>query len=152
MELEAFLKMRLYELSTTSEMDALSQLQAGGSTILQLQTTESITSLLSNVQGALVMMTNDRIQHLHSIKHSPKYVDYLAYSLDQKLVAIEKAKATEVVLKQRKDDALEQQIKLQDVLKIVIKKTKELQLQIENDISKKYKGREVNLMGGVNAI
>lgn len=74
MQLEAFLKMRLYELSITNSMDALSQLQATGSATLQLQTTESVTDLLLSVQGALASVTNNRIQHLHSVKHSPKYV------------------------------------------------------------------------------
>ena len=54
------------------------------------------------------------------------------------------------IVKQK--SAAEQQKELAPKLQLIIQRTKELQSNIEQSISKKYKNREVNLMGGVNAM
>nr|CAD7398388.1 unnamed protein product [Timema cristinae] len=152
-ELESFLKIRLHEMRSSSSGDLLSMsLLQDAPTILQLQSTESVEKMLSDLQGALTDITDQRTQHLHNIKHSPKYVDLLANSLKQKLAAAEKLVASQEVVRQRRSEAHSEANKLRPKLKLVIDKTKQLQAEIQQDISKKYKGRPVNLMGGVNTL
>ena len=149
LELEAFLKMRLYELSTADKIQILSL------TILNNfpdHDVKSLAEMLSYVDIAYASTTNNTLHHLHQIKHNPKYVDIITGKMMQKLVAIDKMKDTRVVLKDKAESLREQAIQLRPTLTRVIEQTKILQSQIEKDISKRYKNRIVNLMGGVNSM
>ncbi|KAJ8959360.1 hypothetical protein NQ318_022046 [Aromia moschata] len=138
-ELSAFLKMRLHEMSSDSDLLAMSQMQ-DAPTILQMQTIESITTLNDCVNVALDQLTNKRIQHLHNIKHSPKYLDILTASLKQKLSVVEKMKASKATLERKIKDLREEARNVEPVIKLLIEKTKQLQKDIQDDISAKYKG------------
>lgn len=150
-ELEAFLKMRLFEMSNESDLLSVSQMQEA-SNILQIQTFESVTALHDLVQVALNEFLNQRTQHLHNIKHSPKYVDILTESLKQKLDVVDRMKARKVVLEEKIKEAREEIRSILPTIDTIIEKTKILQKQIETDISKRYKGRPVNIVGGINAL
>ncbi|KAJ8929294.1 hypothetical protein NQ314_018049 [Rhamnusium bicolor] len=150
-ELSAFLKMRLYEMSNDSDLLAMSQMQ-DAPTILQMQTVESITTLNDSVNVAFDQLTNKRIQHLHNIKHSPKYVDILTASLKQKLSVVDKMKSNRSVLEKKIKELREEARNIDPLIKLLIEKTKQLQMDIQEDISKKYKGRIVNIVGGVNML
>ncbi|CAH1119535.1 unnamed protein product [Phaedon cochleariae] len=141
MELGAFLKMRLYEMSNDSNMIAMSQMQEAPA-ILQMQTVESITALNDCINVALDHLTNKRIQHLHNIKHSPKYVDILTATLKQKLSVIEKMKANKVRLEEKIKILREEARNIDPVIKVLIEKTKQLQKEIQGDISRKYQGSQ----------
>ncbi|RZC38538.1 hypothetical protein BDFB_013304 [Asbolus verrucosus] len=151
MELDAFLKMRLFELSNDSDILAMSQMQ-DAPTALQMQTTESITTMSDCVNVALSELMNKRISHLHNIKHSPKYADILTANLKQKLSLAERMKQS--------INSLEDQIKkyrseirsFEPAIKLLIDKTKQLQKEVQEDISKRYKGRVVNIVGGINML
>ncbi|XP_066996998.1 CDK5 regulatory subunit-associated protein 3 isoform X2 [Anabrus simplex] len=151
MELQAFLKVRLFEMQGASDLLSLSQLQ-DASPILQLQTTQSVLTMLDHVQITLGQITDSRTQHLHNIKHSPRYVDHLVDGLKQKLAVAKRMEAAQEVVKERRHAVGEEAASLQPKMQLIIDKTKELQSEIEEDISKKYKNRPVNIMGGVNIL
>ncbi|XP_018335981.1 CDK5 regulatory subunit-associated protein 3 [Agrilus planipennis] len=150
-ELSAFLKMRIFEMSSESSLFSISQMP-DAPTILLMQTVETVTAIHDNVQIALNEINNKRLQHLHNIKHSPKYLDMLTSTLKQKLSIVERL--------QQKKKCLEDQIvasqaeikKIKPILNTIISNTKVLQKQIEEEISKKYKGRPVHIVGGVNVL
>lgn len=148
MELKAFLNMRLYEMCAESDLLSMSQIDAP--TILQMQSVESLTSMNDCVVVALNELLNKRTQHLHNIKHSARYVDLFTASLKQKLNAVQRIKDSKVVLEEKIGDAQVEIKKLQPIINTIMQNTKLLQKQIEEDISKKYKGRLVNIIGGVN--
>ncbi|KAJ8922458.1 hypothetical protein NQ315_004405 [Exocentrus adspersus] len=150
-ELSAFLKMRLYEMSNDSDLLAMTQMQ-DAPTILQMQTIESITKLSDCVNVALDELTNKRISHLHNIKHSPRYVDILTASLNQKLAAVEKMKANKAVLEKKISELRSEARGIEPVIKLLIERTKQMQRDIQEDVSKKYKGRVVNIVGGINML
>uniref|UniRef100_A0A1B0GNA4 Uncharacterized protein n=1 Tax=Phlebotomus papatasi TaxID=29031 RepID=A0A1B0GNA4_PHLPP len=139
MELEAFLKMRLYELTTASEssMISLSLLDE-----IAGQDTNTIQQMIVNVEVVLANTMQPQLQYLHQVKHSPR----------QKLTAIDKLKENENLSKEKSVKYLEQAASLRPDLAKAISHTKILQQQIETDISKRYKNRVVNLMGGINTI
>ncbi|XP_057669911.1 CDK5RAP3-like protein [Diorhabda carinulata] len=150
-ELSAFITMRLYEMMNDTDMLATAQMQEASTTI-QMQTIESITALNDYISVALEQLTNKRTQHLHNIKHSPKYVDILTANLNQKLTNIQKMKTNKKLLEE-KIKSLGQEIRdIEPIIKRLIEQSKQLQKDIQDDISKKYKGRIVNLTGGVNAL
>ncbi|XP_054263044.1 CDK5 regulatory subunit-associated protein 3-like [Macrosteles quadrilineatus] len=143
LELESFLKIRLLEMQGESDLLVISQLN---------ETTQSVTAMLDCVQLTKQLILDPATQHLHNIKHSLKYVDSLASSVEHKQGLVTKMAASQEAVMARGREAGAEAQDLQVKLKLVISKTKELQAQIEQDISKKYKNRPVNLMGGVTMI
>ncbi|KXJ71049.1 hypothetical protein RP20_CCG021614 [Aedes albopictus] len=144
LELEAFLKMRLYELSTADKVQILSLTMMDN---FPDHDTKSLTQMLSQVDVVYSQINSQLIQHLHRIKHSAKYVDILTSKLKQKLLAIDKMKDTAKLMKEKTIAFRQQGVDLKPTLAKVIEQTKTLQGQIEKDISKRYKNRVVNLMG-----
>lgn len=73
LQLEAFLKLRLYEFKSDDSVNFLSfsQLQ-DSSSILQRSTLENTQNMLDNVQVVLSEMLDTKVQHLHNIKHSAR--------------------------------------------------------------------------------
>lgn len=148
-ELEAFLKMRVFELN---------QLESSGNIMFSLMDNlsthdnKSITKMLESIDIVFGEMLSERTRHLFQLKHSPKYADILASKLKQKLIAVDKIKVSKELLKDRSVDFLRQKIEVKPVLEDMIAQTKILQGHIEQDISKRYKNRVVNLMGGVNSL
>ncbi|XP_014475688.1 PREDICTED: CDK5 regulatory subunit-associated protein 3 [Dinoponera quadriceps] len=152
-ELEAFMKLRLYEFKGDDKKNLLSfsQMQ-DASSILQLSTTESTQNMLDNIQVVLSEILHNDVQHLHNIKHYPRYVDVVVTGLRQKLNLIGRMVAQQESMRQKQEDAQNQTDKLRPLLKLVVQRTRELQTEIEQDISKKYKNRTVHLTGGVNTL
>jgi len=68
------MKLRLYEFKGDDKNNLLSfnQMQ-NASSILQLSTTETTQNMLDNIQVILSEMLHNNVQHLHNIKHYPKY-------------------------------------------------------------------------------
>ncbi|KAF0287766.1 CDK5 regulatory subunit-associated protein 3 [Amphibalanus amphitrite] len=153
MELETFLAQRVAEMSDSREdgMVSMSTMQAAPQSV-QLQTVDSVSAFRAATRAVLDSLNTVKLQHLFLVKSSPRYVDRLVGSLKQKLEVSEKMAASVDAVKERKKAAAEEAAQLQPKLKLIVEKTRELQTQIENSISEKYKGRSVNLMGGINAI
>lgn len=151
MEIEAFVKMRLFELSSETDILAMSQMQ-NASTVLQMQTVESITVLSDSINIALSALVNKRTLHLYNIKHSPKYIDILTSNLKQKLSLAERIKQNRAVLEEQVKKYRNEAKAMEPIINLIIGSTKELQKEVQADISKKYKGRIVNIVGGVNML
>ncbi|CAG4933894.1 unnamed protein product [Parnassius apollo] len=143
LELESFLKMRLYETSN-SENQTFSLMQQ-----LPSESEDALSAMLATVQAAAASLTAPEIVHLHNVKHSPRYVDVLTAQLEQKLSVCAKMFRLAERESERGAAAKSRAADLRPLLTRLIQRTKELQAQIESDISKKYKGRPVNIIGGV---
>lgn len=144
-ELEAFLKMRLFELTAKTEFIAMLDEIVG-------QDLDTVQEMLGLVEVCLAKVTNAQLQYLHQVKHSASYIDILSAKVNQKLKAIEKLKGTEGELKEKSVKLQQEANDLRPNLAKMVAQTKGLQEKIESDVSKKYKNRVVNLMGGMNTI
>lgn len=122
--------MRLHEMTLGgSDTLSLSQLQ-NADTILQLQTTETVQEMLTNIQKMIVKINDPTLHHLHNIRHSPRYVDNLAASLKQKLNLVDKSISQQKLVHEK---GIEQGALAKDMapkLKLIIAKSKELQTQV----------------------
>lgn len=145
-ELEAFLRMRCYELR---QVNASSNIMFSLMETISSHDEESLKKMLSNLESILADISSEQTRHLFQLKHSPKYADLLASKLKQMLKAVEKIRTTKQVLKDRAAELKEQRVALTPVLEELVARTKDLQGKIEQDISKRYKNRVVNLLGGV---
>ncbi|EDW85782.1 uncharacterized protein Dwil_GK23252 [Drosophila willistoni] len=147
-ELESFLRLRLFELN---------QLESSASNIMfslmdnmASHDAESIRKLLHETERIIQQTSDEQTRHLFQLKHSPKYANLLATKLQQMNKAVEKLRSNRDLLKQKAVELREQRQQLNPVLDELLQQTRVLQSHIEKDISKRYKNRIVNLMGGVN--
>lgn len=71
LQLEAFLKMRQFELSSLENSNTVTFLFLEG---MDDHTVKSISPILADVQAVLEKATDELLQHLYQLKHSEKYV------------------------------------------------------------------------------
>ncbi|CAH2040205.1 unnamed protein product, partial [Iphiclides podalirius] len=143
LELESFLKMRMYE-TATAESQTFSLMQE-----LPSESESSLAAMLATVQAAAASLTAPEVLHLHNVKHSPRYVDVLSAQLEQRLAVCGKAARLAAREAERREAAEARAAEARPRLQRLLRATGDLQAQIEADISKKYKGRPVNVIGGV---
>uniref|UniRef100_A0A673V266 CDK5 regulatory subunit associated protein 3 n=1 Tax=Suricata suricatta TaxID=37032 RepID=A0A673V266_SURSU len=146
MELEIFLSQRAVEMSEEADILSVSQFQLAP-TILQGQTKAKVVTMVSALQDLIGRLTSLRMQHLFMILASPRYVDRVTEFLQQKLKQSQLLALKKELMVQKQQEALREQAALEPKLDLLLAKTKELQKLIEADISKRYNGRPVNLMG-----
>lgn len=120
-ELEAFLKMRLYELQSNDKVHVISMTLLDGFTDHDVKT---VNEMLASVDDIIVSISTSLILQLHRIKHSPKYVDILTNKLRQKLRGIEKFKSSQVTLKEKSAELKQQASDLKPNLMKMTEQTK----------------------------
>ncbi|XP_055916052.1 CDK5RAP3-like protein [Eupeodes corollae] len=146
-ELQAFVERRLIELS--QEDDASNMLYSMMES-LSTHDAASVKKMADSVNDILAEVEDENTQQLFQLKHSPKCAEILASKLKQKMVAVEKVRANQEALKIKSEELLKESVELIPVQDKLIEQTKILQDKIEKEISKRYKNRVVNLMGGLN--
>ncbi|XP_075299570.1 CDK5 regulatory subunit-associated protein 3 isoform X1 [Opisthocomus hoazin] len=146
MELELFLSQRLAEMEEEADVVAVSQFQLAPA-VLQGQTSARLGSLLAAARALLGQLCTRSMQHLFIILASPRYVDRVSELLGQRLKQAELLLAKKEAMSRKRREALAEQAALEPKLDRLLEKTKELQKLIEADVSKRYGGRPVNLMG-----
>ncbi|XP_019743373.1 CDK5 regulatory subunit-associated protein 3 isoform X2 [Hippocampus comes] len=146
MELETFLSQRLTEMDQESDVVAISQFQSAPR-VIQIQSSEHIRGMLSEVQDLLGRLTSLRMQHLFMILASPRYVERLTEVLSQKMKQADILELKAISMVEKRREALEEQSRLEPRVDLLVERTQELKKMIESDISKRYNNRPVNLMG-----
>ncbi|NXR81931.1 CK5P3 protein, partial [Pycnonotus jocosus] len=146
MELELFLAQRLLELEDEADVVAMSQLQVAPP-VLQGQSGPRVRAQLATARELLDQLCSRSVQHLCMILASPRYVERVTALLRQRLLQAELLLAKRDALAQKRQQALAEQAALEPKLQQLQDRIKELQKLIEADISKRYGGRPVNLMG-----
>lgn len=126
-ELQSFLKMRLYELSTNDKVHIISMSLLDGFTDHDAKT---VTTMIALVEVVLTSLTTSLIQQLYQIKHSPKYVDILTNKLRHKLRAVEKLQTMQKVLKEKSILLKQQSVDLRPTLDKLIDQTRTLQKHV----------------------
>ncbi|KAL6094508.1 cdk5rap3 [Pungitius sinensis] len=146
MELETFLTQRVTEMGEDGDVVAMSQFQMAPS-ILQGQTRQHVREMLAQVLDLLGRLTSLRMQHLFTIQASPGYVERVSELLRQKLKQADILVLKGATMVEKRQEALEEQSRLEPRVDLLAGRTRELQKMIEADISKRYHKRPVNLMG-----
>ncbi|XP_044763607.1 CDK5 regulatory subunit-associated protein 3 [Coccinella septempunctata] len=151
LELQAFLKLRTFEINQESDLLWIPQMQNTPS-IIQLQNLETISALMDVVSETFNEITDKRTLHLHNLKHSTNYVDILTSQLNQKLSQVNRMKTSKADMETKVSNCQKEAKELEKQTLRVITQTKEIQKQIEQDVSAKYKGRVVNLVGAISVL
>ncbi|XP_037779310.1 CDK5 regulatory subunit-associated protein 3-like [Penaeus monodon] len=144
-ELEGFLKQRLIELESEESSFSINQFSSAPISV-QDQSKEQLEVMVSHIRNVIDPLGTNKMQHLFLIYSSPKYVDRLAASLRSKLTVADKFVISQEGVRQRRLEAQQEQQKVHPKLALMIERSKELKVNIEEHISKRYKNRPVNLM------
>ena len=146
-ELHVFLEQRLVELQ---------QMEEGKFTlatnVVRDENADFLNESVHEIDSLEAKLNTGKIHHLQLIRGSPKYVDRLVDSLKAKLSLVDKMIILNKVVQERQDAAIQEQAIVQAKLKLIKEKAQELQKDIEQDVSKRYKNRPVNIMGGVQSV
>ncbi|XP_037043237.1 CDK5RAP3-like protein [Bradysia coprophila] len=146
-ELQAFLLMRQYELKSDQANSFVFSIIEGNSKY----DVETVNEMLACVQTILTATSSEALEHLHRLKHSPKYAKILASKLQQQLLTVAKIRSTREINKEKIVTLGIEKENIRPIISKLIASTKQLQQLIEKDISKRYKGRNVILYGGVES-
>ncbi|KHJ77448.1 hypothetical protein OESDEN_22932 [Oesophagostomum dentatum] len=110
-----------------------------------------LTEWISKINSILSQLTDQQKIHLFRIRSSPQFVEKLVEEIEAKRGLEGRYKKMATLMVEKQKEAQEQTAKAGQELQSVITSTKQLQKQIEEEISKKYDGRRVNIMGGITA-
>ncbi|XP_053739603.1 CDK5 regulatory subunit-associated protein 3 [Synchiropus splendidus] len=145
-ELEVFLTQRLREMAIEDDIVAMNMFQMAPS-IIHEKSQQQVKKMLSEVQDLLGRLTSQRMQHLFMIQASPRYVERVSEVLRQKMKQADILALKSTTMVEKRQEALEEQARLEPRVELLAGSTRELQKLIEGDISKRYNNRPVNLMG-----
>ncbi|GIY53621.1 hypothetical protein CDAR_58451 [Caerostris darwini] len=152
LELTTFLEQRLLEAETAGSDVLSSSLFHNAPSILQMQSTDGLKDMLNVVKSLSMQLMTTKLKHLYLIKSSPRYVDRLVDSLKSKLETAERMVDCQKAVKLKYHEAVKEEKTLDPKIRLIVEKTKILLSEVEQDISKRYKNRRVNIMGGLSAI
>nr|CAG4641774.1 EOG090X07S9 [Eurycercus lamellatus] len=149
MELEAFLRQRLMEMQSKSNQSQMGFSMSQSHHSSAEMSVQQLQSMISSVLSVAEAMNRPKLKNLALIRESPRYVDRVATSLQQHLKLADKMEGNGLAAAEKRRSTAAEQARLQPMLKRLIDRTKELQAQIEQSISKKYNSRPVHITGGV---
>ncbi|XP_053308996.1 CDK5 regulatory subunit-associated protein 3 [Spea bombifrons] len=146
MELEVFLSQWLQGLDGETDIVAVTQFQTAPP-VLHGQTREKVVSMLSVVRDLIARLTDVRMRHLFLILASPRYVDRVTDLLRQRLRQAELLEKKSEAWVERGKAAEEERQSVEPKLLLIQERSRELQAQIEADLSRRYNNRPVKLIG-----
>ncbi|XP_075701426.1 CDK5 regulatory subunit-associated protein 3 isoform X2 [Rhinoderma darwinii] len=146
MEMELFLAQWLQGIDGDTDIITVTQFQTAPP-ILQGQTRKKVDAMLLHVRVLIGHLTDVKMRHLFLILASPRYVDRVTDLLQQRLKQAELLERKREAWLERGKSAQEEKESLEPKLLLLQERSRELQKQIEAEISRKYNNRPVKLIG-----
>ncbi|KAG8446859.1 hypothetical protein GDO86_014353 [Hymenochirus boettgeri] len=146
MELELFLCQWLQSMDCDTDIVTVTQFQSAPS-ILQGQNREKVVAMVSAVRSLIARLTDRKMRHLFLILASPRYVDRVTDMLHQHLRQAELLEKKSEAWVERGRTARAERESLEPKVLLTQERSRELQRQIEGDLSRRYSNRPVKLMG-----
>lgn len=150
--LEMFLQQKQVEMTCDSDNLLISTIMQDAPKSIQAVTEKDVASYLACVRSLLSYLGDKRVEQLFRILDVPNYLKRLYEQFEQKRRSIARCRTLQEQRRQRVDELRAEDEKVRANLQLIIKKTKELQKFACDDLSKKYNGVRINLMGEINLI
>jgi len=150
-EIESFLQQRLIELRRDDDILAANQFQ-NSSTVLQSADEKKVDSLLHLVLKVKRGLETEKVVQLGLIKANPRSLDRLVEGVSNFSTLSERIRRNRDHIAFKRLEAENENTGIIPQIQTLKVKTKELQKRLEEEISKKYDDRPVNIMGDINMI
>ncbi|EFP00734.1 hypothetical protein CRE_21118 [Caenorhabditis remanei] len=150
LELLAFLSMRLEDETRETGADILIRGAEKRPDDVAKVSGKDLKKWIDGIQEVLKEFENPQKIHLFKIRGCPQYVEQVVEELEKKRDMEHRYKRLQTLMTENQETARVAVSKANDELKTIVESTRLLQKQVESEISKKYNGRRVNLMGGIN--
>ncbi|KAK5984841.1 CDK5 regulatory subunit-associated protein 3 [Trichostrongylus colubriformis] len=150
-ELLAFLTMRNEDEKRDASSDVFIRGFEKRPTEISKVSPPQIGEWISQVKAIIDQLSDQQKIHLFRIRTSPQYVEHLVEEIEAKKGLEARYKRMQSLMVEKQNEAREQTAKAGQALQTLVTSTKLLQKQLEEEISKKYDGRRVNIMGGITA-
>ncbi|KAL3662510.1 hypothetical protein V7S43_012366 [Phytophthora oleae] len=151
LELRAFLRQRLVELSGSDSVAFANQFQ-GSSSLLEQQSTEKIEGFQAAVDQAVSVLTNKRLQQLVLIKTSERYLDRHVANLEMLTKHMDKCRREIHGLEDKNAELIDATKSVQPQINALVTTTKKLKKELEAVLPPLFKGYKVNIVGEVNSL
>lgn len=119
---------------------------------VQAFTEKDVQRSLDSIKDVLSYFHVKKVEQLLRINDSPKYLRRLYEQFQAKKKSIERCRVNQERLRERQEELVREEKEFDEKLKLIIKKTKELQKWVSEDLSKKYNGVRINIMGEINLL
>lgn len=151
-KLKTFLTQKLNEMKTESDNLLLSTIMQDTPKSIQSVTEKDIKQYIQLVADLLGYFSQKKVEQLFRINDSPKYLKRLYEQFKMKQKSISRAHLGQEQLKVKAQELSQEEKELNAKQQLLIQKTKELQKHVAADLSKKYNGSRINIMGEINLI
>lgn len=119
---------------------------------IQAFTEKDMKKSIDLVKDALSYFHVKKVEKLLRIIDTPQYLKRLYDQFQAKKRSIERCGKNQEALRERQRELVREENEVKEQLKLIIKKTKELQKWFSDDLSKKYNGTRINIMGEINLL
>jgi len=150
-ECESFLCQRLTEIRRDDDVLSVNQFQ-NADLILQNADEKKVEAMLTSVRKVVSGIQGEKVVQLGLIKANPRSLDRLAEGVTQYSTLGDRMRRNRDHVALRRVEAEAENIKLLPQIDVFRRKAKELQKNLEDEISRKYDFRPVNIMGEINLI
>lgn len=151
MECESFLCQRLTEIRREDDVLSVNQFQ-NADLILQNADEKKVESLLASIQKVITGLQGEKVVQLGLIKANPRSLERLAEGVTKYTTLGDRMRRNRDHVALRRVEAQDENQRILPQIDSLRKKTKELQKHLEDEISRKYDNRPVNIMGEINLI
>lgn len=146
------MRQKYHEMKSDSDNLLVSTILQDAPKTIQTFTEKDVQKSIDLVKDTLSYFKVKKVEQLLRINDSPKYLKRLYDQFQSKKKSIERCIKNQQLLKERQKELTKEEAELNEKLKLIIKKSKELQKYICEDLSKKYNGVRINIMGEINLL
>lgn len=146
------MRQKYHEMKSDSDNLLVSTILQDAPKTIQTFTEKDVQKSIDLVKDTLSYFKVKKVEQLLRINDSPKYLKRLYDQFQSKKKSIERCIKNQQLLKERQKELTKEEAELNEKLKLIIKKSKDLQKYICEDLSKKYNGVRINIMGEINLL
>ncbi|VDM56075.1 unnamed protein product [Angiostrongylus costaricensis] len=150
-ELMAFLVMRKEDEERDTSSDMFIQGFEKRPSEISKVSPSKLVEWISQVKAIHNQLMDPQKNYLFHIRSSPQYVEKLVEEIESKREQEGRYKKMQSLMVEKQNEARKQITNASQNLQAVLNSTRLLQKQLEKDISMKYDGRKVHIVGGITA-
>ena len=146
------MKQKLSETQSESDNLLITTILQDAPKEIQFASEKDLKKFVDLTKDCVAFFKTKKVEKLLRINDSPNYLVKLYEQYKAKLRSIERCHRNKANLEAKVKELCAEEIELNEKLKLCIGKTKELQKFVCEDLSKKYNGVRINLMGEINLL